>query len=52
MFVKRLEKNPTTKAITLFSNNEKYELIVIDGKNLENCSIIGCTVAHIIKGVI
>ena len=52
VFVKRLEKNPTTRAITLFSHNEKYELIVIGGENLENCSIIGRVVAHIRKGVI
>ena len=52
VFVKRLEKNPITKAITLFSDNEKYEPIVIDGENLENCAIIGRVVAHIRKGVI
>lgn len=52
VFVKRLEKNPTTRAIMLFSDNEKYKLIVIGGENLENCSIIGRVVAHIRKGVI
>ena len=52
VFVKRIEKNPTTRAITLFSDNEKYEPIVIDVKNLENCSITGCVVEHIRKGVI
>lgn len=52
VFVKRLEKNPITKAITLFSDNEKYEPIVIDGENLENCAIVGRVVAHIRKGVI
>ena len=52
IFVKRLEKNPITKAITLFSDNEKYEPIVIDGENLENCAIAGRVVAHIRKGVI
>lgn len=52
VLVKRLEKNPTTRAITLFSDKEKYKLIVIDGKNLENCSITGRVVAHIRKGVI
>ena len=52
VFVKRLEKNPITKAITLFSDNEKYEPIVIDGENLENCAIVGRVVAHIRKCVI
>lgn len=52
VFVKRLEKNPITRAVTLFSDNEKYEPIVIDGKNLENCTIVGRVVAHIRKGVI
>lgn len=52
VFVKRLEKNPITRAVTLFSDNEKYEPIVIDGENLENCSIVGRVVAHIRKGVI
>jgi hypothetical protein cfetvA_11654 len=52
VFVKRLEKNPITKAITLFSDNEKYEPIVIDSENLENCAIVGRVVAHIRKGVI
>ena len=52
VFVKRLEKNPITRAVTLFSDNEKYEPIVIDGENLENCAIIGRVVAHIRKGVI
>ena len=52
VFVKRLEKNPTTRAITLFLDNKKNEPIVINGKNLENCSIMGRVVAHIRKGVI
>lgn len=52
VFVKRLEKNPITRAVTLFSDNEKYEPIVIDGENLENCAIVGRVVAHIRKGVI
>lgn len=52
VFVKRLEKNPITRAVTLFSDNEKYEPIVIDGENLENCTIVGRVVAHIRKGVI
>ena len=52
VFVKRLEKNPITRAITLFSDNEKYEPIVIDGENLENCNIVGRVVAHIRKGSI
>lgn len=52
VFVKRLEKNPITRAVTLFSDNEKYEPIVIDGENLENYAIVGRVVAHIRKGVI
>lgn len=52
VFVKRLEKNPITRAVTLFSDNEKYEPIVIDGENLKNCSIVGRVVAHIRKGLI
>ena len=51
-FVKRLEKNPVTKTITLFSDNEKYEPIVIKGQNLKSCNIVGRVVAHIKKGVI
>lgn len=51
-FVKRLEKNPVTKTITLFSDNEKYEPVVIKGQNLKSCNIVGRVVAHIKKGVI
>lgn len=51
-FVKRLERNPVTKAITLFSDNDKYEPIVIKGQNLKNCIVVGRVVAHIRKGII
>ena len=51
-FVKRVERNPVTKAITLFSDNEKYEPIAIKGQNLKNCTVVGRVVAHIKRGVI
>lgn len=51
-FVKRVERNPVTKAITLFSDNEKYEPIAIKGQNLKNCTVVGRVVAHIRKGTI
>ncbi|MBR8466362.1 LexA family transcriptional regulator [Campylobacter sp. faydin G-140] len=46
IFVKRVEKNPVTKAITLFSDNEKYDPIIIEKHNLEHCYIIGRVVSH------
>lgn len=51
-FVKRLEKNPVTKAITLISDNEKYEPIAIKGQKLKNCTVVGRVVAHIRKSTI
>ena len=51
-FVKRVERNPVTKAITLFSDNEKYEPIAINGENLKNCTVVGRVVAHIKRGTI
>ena len=52
IFVKRLENNPVTKTITLFSDNEKYDPIVIDRNDNPNYQIIGRVVAHIRKGAI
>ena len=46
IFIKRVEKNPVTKAITLFSDNEKYDPIIIEKQNLEQCYIIGRVVSH------
>jgi len=51
-FVKRVERNPVTKAITLFSDNEKYEPIVIKGQNLKNCIVVGRVIAHIRRSTI
>ena len=51
-FVKRVERNPVTKTITLFSDNEKYEPIAIKGQNLKNCTIVGRVIAHIRRGLI
>ena len=52
IYVKRLERDPTTGAITLVSDNQNYRPIIIEGENLENCNIIGRVVAHIRKGTI
>ncbi|WP_459899801.1 XRE family transcriptional regulator [Campylobacter concisus] len=49
LYVKRIEKNPTTKAITLFSDNKKYEPIVIQKQDLECCHIMGRVVSHMKK---
>lgn len=49
LYVKRIEKNPTTKAITLFSDNKKYEPIIIQKQDLECCHIMGRVVSHMKK---
>ena len=49
LYVKRIEKNPTTKAITLFSDNKKYEPIIIQKQDLGCCHIMGRVVSHMKK---
>lgn len=49
LYVKRIEKNPATKAITLFSDNKKYEPIIIQKQDLECCHIMGRVVSHMKK---
>ncbi|WKW19924.1 XRE family transcriptional regulator [Campylobacter fetus] len=46
IFVKRVDKNPVTKSLTLISDNPKYEPIKIEATDLINCKIIGRVVAH------
>ena len=46
IFVKRVDKNPVTKSLTLISDNPKYEPIKIAATDLINCKIIGRVVAH------
>ncbi|WP_141071424.1 S24 family peptidase, partial [Campylobacter fetus] len=46
IFVKRVDKNPVTKSLTLISDNPKYEPIKIEVADLTNCKIIGRVVAH------
>lgn len=46
IFVKRVDKNPVTKSLTLISDNPKYEPIKIEATDLKNCKIIGRVVAH------
>ncbi|OCS19924.1 XRE family transcriptional regulator [Campylobacter fetus] len=46
IFVKRVDKNPVTKSLTLISDNPKYEPIKIEVPDLTNCKIIGRVVAH------
>lgn len=46
IFVKRLERDPITKAITMMSDNTIYKTITIEGENLEKCNVIGRVVAH------
>lgn len=46
IFVKRVDKNPVTKSLTLISDNPKYEPIKIETTDLINCKIIGRVVAH------
>ncbi|MFW5613637.1 MAG: XRE family transcriptional regulator [Campylobacter hyointestinalis] len=46
IFVKRVDKNPVTKSLTLISDNPKYEPIKIEVADLINCKIIGRVVAH------
>lgn len=47
--VKRIDKNPITKALTLISDNSKYKPIDIEKENLELCHIVGRVVAHTAK---
>ncbi|WP_228026826.1 S24 family peptidase [Campylobacter californiensis] len=49
IYVKRVEKNPVTKSITLFSDNDKYEPILIEKHNMQYCHIIGRVVSHMKK---
>lgn len=46
IFVKRVDKNPVTKSLTLISDNPKYKPIKIEATDLINCKIIGRVVAH------
>lgn len=49
VLVKRVDKNPITKALTLISDNQKYKPIDIDKENLELCQVVGRVVAHTSK---
>ncbi|MSN96323.1 helix-turn-helix domain-containing protein [Campylobacter sp. FMV-PI01] len=49
VLVKRVDKNPITKALTLISDNPKYSPISIEKDNLKLCRIIGRVVAHTAK---
>lgn len=46
IYVKRIEKDPINKSLTLFSDNQTYKPIVIADENLQHCQIIGRVVAH------
>ena len=47
IYVKRIEKDPINKSLTLFSDNQTYKKpTLIAGENLQHCQIIGRVVAH------
>ena len=46
VLVKRVKKDPKTKAVELISENKEYPPICVDGEDIDSFRIIGRVVGH------